>query len=70
MVMPRFLVYLVPRLSQLLGWPVDTRSFAEPLLQKEVGIPQRLSSEPMTKGQQKGYHPPSYNPPNIPKVSS
>lgn len=70
MVTPRILVYLVPRLSQLFGWTVDTNSLVDPLLQKEVPkIPKQLG-EPFKHAQQNLYQPPPYMAPKIPKMSS
>lgn len=68
MVTPRILVYLVPRLSQVLGWTVDTNSLAEPLLQNEVPKLQTQVGKTLVKAQQKFYHPPPYMPPRMPKL--
>ena len=70
MVTPRFLIYLIPRLSQVLGWGVDTNSFAEPLLQNEVPKLQTRIGQSVGSVQQKLYQPPRYIPPKLPKLSS
>ena len=70
MVQFRFLGYLVPRLSQLLGWTVDTNALADPLVKKE-DIPKVKTQilHQVAKVQQNLYHPPPYVPPKIPKLS-
>ena len=68
MVTPRILVYLVPRLSQVLGLSVDTNSLAEPLLQNETPKLQAQIGQRLQSLQQKFYQPPHYVPPETAKV--
>lgn len=69
MVQFRFLGYLVPRLSQLLGWTVDTTPLIDPLLKnEEIPKVKTQALQHVTKLQQTLYHPPQYSPPKLPKV--
>jgi hypothetical protein len=70
MVQIRILSYIVPRLSQLFGWTVDTTALVDPLLKNEQ-IPkiQKQIGENVGTLQQKFYHPPPYKPPQLPKLS-
>ena len=67
----RILSYLAPRLSQLLGWSVDTNSLADPLLKREE-IPQ-IQKQILLKThtlQSHLYQAPVYNPPSVPSGRS
>jgi hypothetical protein len=69
MVQFRFLGYLVPRLSQLLGWTVDTTPLIDPLLKnEEIPKVKTQALQQVTKLQQTLYNPPQYSPPKLPKV--
>jgi hypothetical protein len=71
MVTPRIFVYLVPRLSHLFGWTVDTNSLVDPLLQKkELPNIHKPIGETFRNVQQSLYQPPPYTAPHVPKVSS
>jgi hypothetical protein len=71
MVQFRILGYLIPRLSQLLGWTVDTTPLIDPLLKnEEIPKVKTQALQHVTKLQQKLYHPPPYLPPRAQKVSS
>ena len=60
----RFLSVLAPRLSQFLGWTVDTTSYVDPLLKREE-IPKLKKEFLRTLGQAPArlYQPPAYVPP-------
>jgi hypothetical protein len=65
----RFLSYLAPRISQFLGWSVDTNSLADPLLKREE-IPQ-IQKQILLKThklQSRLYQPPHYVAPKFPNV--
>lgn len=66
----RILGYIVPRISQMLEVTLDTNSYTDPLLQKEVPKLQKQIRENIGKVHQKLYHPPPYIPPKLPKLSS
>jgi len=65
----RFLSYLAPRISQFLGWSVDTNSLADPLLKREE-IPQIQKQILLQthKLQSRLYKPPQYVAPKFPNV--
>jgi hypothetical protein len=67
----RFLSYLVPRISQMLGWTVDTNSYVDPLL-KQDGIPKVKQDVFLQVGkiQRSLYQPPPYIPSNLSKGGS
>ena len=63
MVQLRFLTYLIPRVSQVFGWPVHTNGVAERLLKKEEKVKVR---EELPHNL---YQPPPYIPPENTKQS-
>jgi hypothetical protein len=64
MVHLRILSVIAPRLSQLLGWTVDTNSYVDPLLKREE-VP-RLKHQILSNLQANLYQPPAYTPPPVP----
>ncbi len=69
MVQLRVLTYLIPRLSQMLGWTVDTNTVADRLLKKEEIVKAHTEIGLRTAElQHKAYQPPPYIPPRVQKL--
>ena len=59
----RILSYLVPRLSQMLGWTVDPANYVEPLLKDDrIQEPYHRIFSQIDKIQHKVYQPPPFVP--------
>ena len=66
----RIFTYIVPRLSQLIGWSVDTNSYVEPLIKQE-NIPKPTEMiRRLDKIQRSLYQPPPYLPSPLSKGRS
>jgi hypothetical protein len=67
----RIFSYIVPRISQIISWSVDTNSYVEPLLKQEpLPKPNQEILRGFDKIQQSFYQPPPYMPPSVPNGRS